>query len=540
MTLTVADVLRQDDLGLQLCAGGDETDAVEVVGAAVLQLGQQPSAQHRSLLLLTSGALAGADEAEEARHLVRAARRAGVAAIVLAAADEERSSAQECWEAAAEAVGLPLLVAPPGASLRGIKEAINERVARADLRLYQRLLALQSSLISAVTAPDSTGSLLRRLGSVVQSTVILYYPDGRLLGVTGDGPTEVIWQHIDKESRARQRFIVGQWHVVASPIRGSEDTHRWIVLAKRGAPTSDELVSPLVETVEQLLSVIAMSRRAAANEEAQQRADVLTRLVSDSPRQFGWDQVRPYGFKPHRTCFVSAIALPGWCERRLEPDLRLEQLRSTLRKVRALIANSSVPHLVASIDGVIVVLLQTSGTEPVDECVSVLRSREVLVSAGVGRKVASLGSVGNSYRDARLALTRAMARAGDGPAVQRFEDFAIADIAISTGDEDQLLRRSMDLLAKVEGSGPIVETLVAYLENDLSVNDTAHELSIHPNSVRYRIGRAEELLGRSLRELPTIVDAYLAFQVAARRRSGNISAGRQPRHDDPVEGTALL
>lgn len=528
MTLTVAEILRQNDLGLQMCAGGDGLDSVEISGAAVLELGQQPSGQHRSFLLLTSGIHGGSNEAEDAVRIVKAAQSAGVAALVLIAPSDGSSPGREALTAAAEAADFPLLSAPLGSSLRGMKEAFNERVTRADLRLYQRLLALQSSLISAVTAPDSTESLLRRLGAVVHSTVILYYPDGRLLAATGDGPSEVIWQRIDKDDRARQHFVVGQWHVVASPIRGSEDTHRWIVLARRGAPTSDELVSPLVETAEQLLSVIAMSRRAAANEEAQQRADLLSRLVADGTRQFGWDQVRAYGFRPHRPCYVAAIALPEWRGRRLDSELHNRQLRDVLLNVRGVLANSSVPHLVAAIDGVVVTLLQTGDTRPVDECVSVLGARDFVLCGGVGRKVASLSDVVNSYRDARLALTRSLSRGGSPSAVQRFEDFAIADVAISTGDEDQLQRRSLDLLAKIEGSEQILETLVVYFENHLSINDTAQSLCIHPNSVRYRIGRAEELIGGSLRELPTIIDVYLALQVVERGRRGATMIDQAP------------
>jgi DNA-binding PucR family transcriptional regulator len=125
-------------------------------------------------------------------------------------------------------------------------------------------------------------------------------------------------------------------------------------------------------------------------------------------------------------------------------------------------------------------------------------------------------------------LTRAVSRGGDVSALQRFEEFAIADVAISTGNEDQLQRRSLDLLARLEGSGQISESLVVYLENNLSVNETAEALSIHPNSVRYRIGRAEELIGRSLRELPTIVDVYLAYQVIERGRKGIASTDRRP------------
>lgn len=533
MTLTLEEVLRQVDLGLDLLVGNAQALGVEVAGSAVLQLGQQPRQDHRSLLLLTSG-MPGGSDADADRRLVAAARRAGAAGIIRATAADE--PVPDDMRTAAEENGLPLLTAPPGTSLRAIRDAINERVTRADLQLYQRLLTLQSSLIAAVSAPDSTGSLLRRLGAVVNSTVILYYPDGRLLAVTGDGPTEVIWRRIDKNQQGRQRFTVGQWHVVASLINGPEDTHRWIVLAKRGSPTSDEIVSPLVATVEQLLDVIALNRRAAANEEALQRADVLVRLVSSNEwERFGWDHVRPYGFVPHAPCYVAAFALPQWSARRLDPELHAQQLRDATQILRGLVANSSSPHLVAATDGVVVLLLQTSDTEVINECVTVLRGRGLSASAGIGRKVASLGQIVNSYRDARLALTRALTRPDEEPTVQRFEDFTVADIAISTGNEEQLRGRARDLLAKLEGSGPILETLIVYLEDNLSINDTANDLHIHPNSVRYRISRAGELVGRSLRDLPTIVDLYLALQVVARTRTAS-TAGPQvgPNPDTPA------
>jgi DNA-binding PucR family transcriptional regulator len=180
-------------------------------------------------------------------------------------------------------------------------------------------------------------------------------------------------------------------------------------------------------------------------------------------------------------------------------------------------------------------VVQASDTRVVDECVAVLRGRALGASAGIGRKVASLEQIVNSYRDARLALTRALTRPDGKPAVQRFEDFTVADVAISTGNEDQLYRRSRDLLAKMEGSASILETLNVYLENDLSIHDTASALHIHPNSVRYRIGRAEELIGGSLRELSTIVDVYLAVQVIARARAGSVAElPARPREEAKV------
>jgi PucR family transcriptional regulator, purine catabolism regulatory protein len=57
------------------------------------------------------------------------------------------------------------------------------------------------------------------------------------------------------------------------------------------------------------------------------------------------------------------------------------------------------------------------------------------------------------------------------------------------------------------------ETLLAYLANQLDVRRTASALHLHPNSLRYRLARIEERLGRPLADPATITDLYLATRV---------------------------
>jgi purine catabolism regulator len=42
---------------------------------------------------------------------------------------------------------------------------------------------------------------------------------------------------------------------------------------------------------------------------------------------------------------------------------------------------------------------------------------------------------------------------------------------------------------------------------------------VHPNSLRYRIGRVEELLGRSVRSPATLADLYVALRAETRFES---------------------
>lgn len=62
------------------------------------------------------------------------------------------------------------------------------------------------------------------------------------------------------------------------------------------------------------------------------------------------------------------------------------------------------------------------------------------------------------------------------------------------------------------GGPPLEDTLRCFLELRLDVTRTAEALHLHPNSLRYRLTRIEERLGRSLRDPATIAMLHVAFR----------------------------
>ena len=65
---------------------------------------------------------------------------------------------------------------------------------------------------------------------------------------------------------------------------------------------------------------------------------------------------------------------------------------------------------------------------------------------------------------------------------------------------------------------PLHEALVAYFAHDLDVPASAAELHLHPNSLRYRLSRLEELLGCSLKSPATIAELHIALSADTRTR----------------------
>jgi DNA-binding PucR family transcriptional regulator len=58
---------------------------------------------------------------------------------------------------------------------------------------------------------------------------------------------------------------------------------------------------------------------------------------------------------------------------------------------------------------------------------------------------------------------------------------------------------------------PIRETVLAFLTNRLNVEATADQLFVHKNTVRYRLARAEEVLGRPLSQRPAQLELSLRY-----------------------------
>ncbi|HWW53405.1 MAG TPA: helix-turn-helix domain-containing protein, partial [Acidimicrobiales bacterium] len=136
-------------------------------------------------------------------------------------------------------------------------------------------------------------------------------------------------------------------------------------------------------------------------------------------------------------------------------------------------------------------------------------------AVGVSDQVA-LVSMESAFRQAGRALDTALALGVKG--IFSFGDLSIQPAIANDADLGavMLARYVHSVLALPAGSA-ILDTAERYLANDRNVELTAKDLDVHPNTVRHRLERFEEITGRSLRETETLVELWWALQ---RRRLG--------------------
>jgi hypothetical protein len=113
-----------------------------------------------------------------------------------------------------------------------------------------------------------------------------------------------------------------------------------------------------------------------------------------------------------------------------------------------------------------------------------------------------LDRLDESFRMASRALETADRHGMTG--VHEFSGLGLLPAVLADGAVgDALRRRYLDPLGDTEFAVEMVDTLRAYLFEEMNVARTAERMCVHPNTVRYRIGRFEELTGVNLRRNPT-------------------------------------
>jgi purine catabolism regulator len=127
-------------------------------------------------------------------------------------------------------------------------------------------------------------------------------------------------------------------------------------------------------------------------------------------------------------------------------------------------------------------------------------------SAGLSSTVADVAAFAQAVAEARAAL--AVARGG----VAAYDALGLADALVALLPHGRAERVDAVLAPLRDERPEVMQTLRSYFEHDLDIIACAGALHLHPNSLRYRLAKIEQALGRSLRSPQTIADLYLALR----------------------------
>lgn len=160
-------------------------------------------------------------------------------------------------------------------------------------------------------------------------------------------------------------------------------------------------------------------------------------------------------------------------------------------------------------------IVHLRGPEMMDALVEALR-QAATARVGISPTFRDLAETSDALRLARVAVT---GRPTGDSLVSLFDDTPLAVAAVSAPEvmakiRSQVLSRLDELPA--EERTTLLDTFRAWVEAGGSANGTAAEIFCHPNTVRHRLRRIEELTGRSLSRPRDLAELCLAFEVERR------------------------
>jgi len=499
----LGDLLGESELGLELVTGGEDAAERRVLGAHSIEVERPSRFLAPDWLMLTTGMrLRGHAGAQ--RDLVTELDQAGLAGLGLGVGLIFQRVPRALAEAAAER-SFPIVSVPLETPFREIIGFINRSLLSGDLRALQRLTGLQRYLTDALREDDPAATMLERLGSVTDATALVFGPDGHVEAASGEAPVDELWRAVgDRRSENVVELETDGWRAVVLDIGRDHDAPRRLVLAHRGPEPASRLTRQALQATAPLLAAVARLDDVAHTQEQAIRGALLEdmlrggtaaelRALAARAAPFGLDFAQP-----------ARIVLLAPHPRGEVADLhdRRDALGAALLRAR-------LPHLLGARGRAVVALVQGSPREAIAPIVE--GDRQIV--AGIGRPAPDVAIVRHSMRDAELAVARVGHELDQR--LLEFEDFDLGTLVISEAARERIAPKVEELRAVLRAHPLLYEALVAWFEHDLDVGAAAASLHLHANSLRYRLGRIEQLIGRSLRKPSTITALYVVITMPA-------------------------
>jgi purine catabolism regulator len=501
---SVGTVTELAGLGLSLVAGADGRQR-PVQWVAVSELEDPTPFLEGGELLLTTGMRLPDDDPVALEYVARLVR-ADVAALGLGIG-LTHAEVPASLAAAAQAAGLPLIEVPSGTAFISISKAVGSLLAAEEHEGITRAFEAQRDLTRAAIATDGTAAVAARLARHVQGWVLVLDSSGGAVAA------------VTSPAYAGSVDLAG-WPTAHRADLA--DLRRRGLLASSALADADGAVSVHPLGVRgRVRGFLAVGTRGSLDRNRQSLVAVAVSLLSiameqDEPGVLGGGQVRAATM---RLLFAGApatelpLALLGW-DWVVDSPLRVLVARGTSAE-RAEIGHLLQPeHAEAGIVVVdtateLVALLEDPGGawEP---------GRPALgpFTAG-GSRTVTVAELARGRTEALQALA-----AAHGPGTHWFGQLAASGM-LGALDPEAARGVADALLAPLEGRrADLLASLAAWLARHGQWDTAAADLGVHRHTLRYRMRRVEELLGRSLDDADLRAELWLALRVRGARGPG--------------------
>ncbi|MFG2636337.1 PucR family transcriptional regulator [Streptomyces sp. NPDC048362] len=552
-------LLDTDALGLRLLGGEDELDR-SVRGVMTTDL-RDPSRYLSGGELVLTG-LAWRRDADDSEPFVRTLVQAGVAAV--AAGEAELGDVPEDLVLACARHRLPLFAVHESVAFATITEHVVRQVSGERAGDLAAVVDRHRRMMTSGPAGGGPDVVLDLLGSDLDLRAWVLSPTGRLIaGSKTTGPAlpaeicaKLAAEHLAAARTGRRgphRVLLGGTTYSLFPVRSSGRSPQasrdvretvlsdWLLAVEADAGDWPEERLDLLQGVTQLISVERDRREAARTVRRRLAQEVLELIQTGAAPAEIAARLRVaapvllpgLGAAPHWQVVVARVEWEGEevqggpvAQSLLEEVLVDPLATGPEPSDRIAVAHTGdeaialvpLPAVAAEHDGSETGLLADSLLRSVREPLSAGLNDDGRLTLGVSAAVHSAEGLRGALEEARHARRVAAARPGRVCAAGHQE--LASHVLLLPFVPDDVRRaftaRLLDPLTDYDRRhrAELIPTLEAFLDCDGSWTRCATRLHLHVNTLRYRVGRIEQLTGRDLSRLEDKLDFFLALRMS--------------------------
>ncbi|MFF0012020.1 PucR family transcriptional regulator [Streptomyces sp. NPDC005374] len=549
-------LLDTDALGLRLLGGEDELDRT-VRGVMTTDL-RDPSRYLSGGELVLTG-LAWRRDAADSEPFVRLLVQAGV--VALAAGEAELGNVPDDLVVACARHRLPLFAVHESVAFATITEHVVRQVSGERAGDLAAVVDRHRRMMTSGPAGGGPDVVLDLLGSDLDLRAWVLSPTGRLIagpkvagpGLPGDICARLAAEHLAAVRTGRRgphRITLGSSTYSLFPVRPTARTSRdvretvlsdWLLAVEADAGDWPEGRLDLLQGVTQLIAV-ERDRRDAARTVRRRLAEEVLELVQTgaAPAEIA-ARLRVaapvllpgLGAAPHWQVVVAKVEWRdgdpegGPVAQSLLEEILVDPLATgpepsdriaVAQTDDEAIALVPLPAVSAEHDGSEAGILADALLEAVRDPLSAGLDGDGRVTLGVSASVHSAEGLRGALEEARHARRVAAARPGAVCAAGHQE--LASHVLLLPFVPDDVRRaftaRLLDPLRDYDRRhrAELIPTLEAFLDCDGSWTRCATRLHLHVNTLRYRVGRIEQLTSRDLSRLEDKLDFFLALRMS--------------------------
>ncbi|AEW96840.1 MULTISPECIES: PucR family transcriptional regulator [Streptomycetaceae] len=516
MPATLASLVRTSALGLTVLAGGDRLDAA-VRWVHTSELDDPTPYLEGGELLLTTGLKLGTGPEALTGYVHRLAD-AGVVGLGFGVGLGHDTVPAPLVTAAGDR-GLPLLQVPRPTPFIAISKAVSAALAADQYREVTAGLEAQRELTRAALTPDGPRALLARLAAHLDGWAALYDASGGVVDAAPDWAGRRAARLAGEIERLRDRPAPAS-AAVAGP-GGTDDRVEIQSLGTGRRPrgflavgTGERLATSDRYVVHAAVALLTLSlEQSRTVQDAQRRfgAALLRMLLAGEPGHARTVAGRLYGDLLERPLRV-LVAEP--VRRQPAEEDAAPAALGLLAERAETAAGRAAEAVLATQDGPRLTVLAAADGAVLRACVGHLEEHgELAAGLSTARPAEELPAAGQEAQRA-LAVARRRGRTlvghdevGAGSVLPLLGDDAVRAFA------EGLLRplREHDATSR----GDLVASLSAWLSRHGQWDAAAADLGVHRHTLRYRMRRVEEILGRSLDDPDVRMELWLALKSGA-------------------------